>query len=199
MFSERILWSFPLKCLLGLTQNPPRQAVKTFGAFVEILPWQSENKSNKVWASLWAFSALCDDYNTLFPRDTKSKSVWHHGLCLNRPFTFFLFCTVISICPTLWCAENCKLMTQLWIIIQLLCYKYIHLCEACVTCDLSFQFGFCFCCTIKHNSKFCGFETVSKKWETQDLHRNAIKGHLFLYQIIWKDQSWNAKLTKSAS
>lgn len=38
MFSERILWSFPVKSLLGPTENPLQQRVRTFSIFVEIPP-----------------------------------------------------------------------------------------------------------------------------------------------------------------
>lgn len=173
MFSERILWSFPVKSLLGPTENLPQQTVRTFKCFCRNSPWQPQNKSNKVWAPHWAFSSLCDDCNILSPLDRNSKSVRHCGSCINRPFASSLFAQHYDV-----------LKGANW------CLSIVLLCSCYATNPL--RFSLCFCWTIKYHSKWSVCGAVAEKWETQALHSNAI--NIISLFVRLSEKVGNAKL-----
>lgn len=187
MFSERILWSFPVKSLLGPTENPPQQTVEYF---CRNSPWQPQNKSNKVWAPRWAFSSLCDDCNILSLCDRNSQSVRHCCSCINRPFASSLFAQHYDV---LTCASWCLSIVLL---------------DSCLTLNVS-TFGthdlhlmwvssLFFRWTIKYHSKSCVFETVAEKWETQALHTLLCKVPClclldYLTKLEIQDYTWSLR------
>lgn len=116
------LWSFPVKSLLGPTENLPQQTVRTFQYFCRNSPWQPQNKSNKVWAPRWGFLKPLWWLQQSPLRVMETLNLFDTAVsCINGPLCIII---IVIICSTLWCVQRFKLMYLHCI------FFYIYGCQA---------------------------------------------------------------------